>query len=122
MNQIETLQYTIETIKNLKEKMKNADAIEKKNLKLEIIKAKQKMLVFEKRIVMAEKRKIDLKNKKLASAAARKCRSHGLICIALGVLYQQHKIDEFEKICFEGNSAVEEFAHLNFGYTKGETK
>lgn len=120
---IQTVEQAVIVIKALKEKLKNAtNSVEKKDIKLEIIAAKQKMLALEKKIVVTERKRISAKEKRLASAAARKCRSHGLICIALGVLYQQHRIDEFEKICFRGNSDVERYAEEVFGYKKGETK
>lgn len=120
---IENMEQAKEVMNTLKEKLKNAkSAIEKKDIRLAIVDVKQKMLSLEKKQLANEKKIMEQKVKKLNSAMARKCRNHGLICIALGVLYQQHKINEFEKICFGGNSAVEEFAKINFGYAKGETK
>lgn len=120
---IETMEQAKEVIKGLQEKLKNAKSgIEKKDIKLSIVDVKKKMLLLEQKRLAKEKKQMEMKVKLANSAAARKCRNHGLICIALGVLYQQHKMNEFEKICFGGNSAVEEFAKNNFGYEKDETK
>lgn len=107
----------------LRENLKNAkNGIDKKDIKLEIVDVKQKMLLLEKKIIANEKKKMLQKKEKLNSATARKCRNHGLICIGLGVIYKQNKIQEFEENCEQGKEAIREWASKNYGYDKDKMK
>lgn len=123
IEKIESIEQAKKVIQELNAKLKNTkDGIEKKNIRLAILDVKQKAISLEKKTISKEKNKMVQQAKKLNSATARKCRNHGLICVALGVLYSQNKIADFEKACEGGNAAIEEFAKLNFGFVKGTTK